>query len=49
MIEKLPTFSERSDELWGGPFSRRAHVDIFPQQVEQPKTNTITERPVHHM
>jgi hypothetical protein len=48
MIEKLPTFSQRSDELWG-PFSQRAHVDNFPQQVEQPKTNTITRRPVHRI
>lgn len=46
MIVKLPTWSHRSDEL-GGPFSRRAHVDNFPQQVEQPKT--ITQRPVHHI
>ena len=48
MIGKLPTWSHRSDELCG-PFSRRAHVDNFPQRVEQPKTNTITQRPVHHI
>ena len=52
MIGKLPTWSHRSDELWG-PFSRRAHVDNFPQRVDQTKikikTNTITQRPVHHI
>lgn len=48
MIGKLSTGSRRSDELCG-PFSRRAPVDNFPQRVEQPKNNNLTQQPVHHI
>lgn len=47
MIGKMPTWSHRSDELWGS-FPRRPHVDNFPQGVDQTKTNTIAQRPVYH-